>query len=221
MSHQTLETTQDRIIEAAGEIFAEKGFEQATVRDICQNAGANLAAVNYHFGDKHRLYVEAVKRAHQWKMDQAELPQWPDGTSAEQMLADFIYTFICRLKLGDRDTWQNRLMMREMVRSDGACAELVRDSIRPQFEILLGILRRLVPDDVDDEQLNLTAFSVVGQCLFYHFADPVVRKLVEPGEYDAQSPEKLGEHIARFSLAALSRLREPNSNGGNSRLRTT
>lgn len=208
LPQQTLETTPDRIVEAAGEIFADKGFEQATVRDICQQANANLAAINYHFGDKQRLYVEAVKRAHKWKMDQAELPQWSTDAPAEQMLSDFIVTFIRRLKLGDRDTWQNRLMMREMVRSDGACSELVRDSIRPQFEILTSILRRLVPAETDEERLHLTAFSIVGQCLFYHFADPVVRKLVDNDEYERQSPEKLGEHITRFSLAALEKLRE-------------
>lgn len=203
MSETAIDTTRERIVEAAGEIFAEKGFEQATVRDICQQAGANVAAVNYYFGDKQRLYVEAVKRAHAWKMSQAELPQWANDVRPQKMLADFILTFVRRLKLGDRDTWQNRLMMREMMRPHGLCVELVRDSIRPQFEMLVSIVRRLMPEDSTPEQVHVTAFSVVGQCLFYHFADPVVRKLIEESEYTRLSPEKLAEHIAQFSLQAL------------------
>ena len=195
--------TSDRIVEAAGEVFADRGFEQATVRDICQQAGANLAAINYYFGDKQKLYVEAVKRAHQWKMQQAEMPDWPGDTSPDEMLAGFILTMVRRMKLGDRDKWQNRLMLREMMRSNGACAELVKDSIRPQFDILTTILRQLLPESCAEERLHLTAFSIVGQCLFYHIADPVIRKLVDEDEYDSQSSEKIAEHITRFTLASL------------------
>ena len=53
--------TRQRLLQAAGQLFAEKGYEGASVRDICKKAQANFAAVNYHFHDKERLYIEAVK----------------------------------------------------------------------------------------------------------------------------------------------------------------
>jgi AcrR family transcriptional regulator len=204
MAEQVSDQTRERIIEAAGEIFASQGFDQATVRGICQQASANIAAVNYHFGDKRGLYIEAVKRAHQWKMKQAVLPEPREGAEPEDRLADFVVTFLRRLKLGDRDTWQNRLMMREMMSAGTACAELVRESIRPQFDMLLAILRQMLPAEITDERVHLTAFSIVGQCLFYHFADPVVRKLIDEDEYATLSPETLARHVVQFSLAALS-----------------
>ena len=64
--------TKTRLLEAAGEEFAEKGFEGATIRSIIERAKANIAAVNYHFGDKERLYIQAVIEAHRCGIDMAE-----------------------------------------------------------------------------------------------------------------------------------------------------
>jgi TetR/AcrR family transcriptional regulator, regulator of cefoperazone and chloramphenicol sensitivity len=203
MSTSEFDRTRERIADAAGEIFAERGFDGTTVRDICQRAGANIAAVNYYFGDKQRLYVESVMRAHRWRMEQAKLPDWPAGTSAEIKLADFIGTFIRRVRVGPEGTWHTRLIMREMANPTDACAELVHSSIRPQFEILLGILGELAPANAPIDKLRLIAFSIVGQCLFYHFADPVVRNLLSAEDYASLDVETLAQHITEFSLASI------------------
>lgn len=205
MSSNEVDTTRERIADAAGEIFAERGFDGTTVRDICQRAGANIAAVNYYFGDKQRLYVEAVVRAHRWRMEQARLPEWSEGTPAETKLADFIITFIRRVRTGPEGTWHTKLMMREMANPTAACAELVQSSIRPQFEILLEVLRELLPQDIDEERLRLNAFSIVGQCLFYHFADPVIRNLLSDESYSALDIETLAQHVTQFSLTSIER----------------
>jgi TetR/AcrR family transcriptional regulator, regulator of cefoperazone and chloramphenicol sensitivity len=203
MSQNESDSTRARILEAAGQMFAERGFGATTVRDICDRAAANIAAVNYHFGDKQKLYVEAVVRAHRWRMEQFEIPNWCAATTPPQKLADFIITFLRRVLTGPGDTWHSRLIMREIAHPTEACAELVQSSIRPQFEILLSILRELLPEGTSEEKLHLTAFSVVGQCLFYHFADPVVRNLLEADAYESLDIEKLADHIAEFSLSAL------------------
>ncbi|MFM8470519.1 MAG: TetR/AcrR family transcriptional regulator, partial [Limisphaerales bacterium] len=52
--------TRQALIEAGGAVFAEVGFHNATVREICRRAGANIAAVHYHFGDKAALYGEVL-----------------------------------------------------------------------------------------------------------------------------------------------------------------
>jgi AcrR family transcriptional regulator len=110
MATSTLDTTRDRIVEAAGEMFAEKGFDATTVRDICQRAEANIAAVNYYFGDKQRLYVEAVVRAHRWRMERAKLPEWTADTTPQQKLADCDDVYSPRPHRAD-GTWHTRLVI--------------------------------------------------------------------------------------------------------------
>src|SRR4051794_14189469 len=104
-----------RLLDAAGEEFAEKGFDGATIRSICSRAGANLAAVNYHFGDKESLYLHAVIEAHRCGMAS-------DGETAldrlpiEAQLRGFIHHFLSNVLSIESDGWHHRLMLREMVR---------------------------------------------------------------------------------------------------------
>src|SRR5262245_54607202 len=93
----TPDDTQQRLLQTAGEIFAEKGFEGTTVREICQRAEVNIAAVNYYFRDKGRLYIEAVKQACREDNERLPLPEWPKGVPAETRLREFIRTVARRM----------------------------------------------------------------------------------------------------------------------------
>src|SRR5271170_2075161 len=109
------EDPRQRLLEAAGQVFAEKGFEGATVRDICKRAGVNIAAVNYYFRDKERLYIEAVKAAScgSHLHAAARAAGGADASPAER-LRGFIHAFVTRLLDPSRPVWHARLMMREM-----------------------------------------------------------------------------------------------------------
>src|SRR4051794_5761527 len=89
------EETRERLLDAAGAVFAEKGFKAATVRDICHKVGVNLAAVNYHFRDKENLYVEAVKLAHCNRAFNP--PAWPPGTPPADKLRHFVKQMLTTL----------------------------------------------------------------------------------------------------------------------------
>ena len=203
-----MDDTRQRILEAAGQTFAEKGFEDATVREICQRADANLAAINYHFGDKARLYVEVVKQAH---CHQGEIPEfpWTVETSSEQKLTDFIFHMMSMMLATDRPSWHLELMMREMARPTDACSELVQSFIGPMFDTLLSIIREILPPRTSLETLRLHGFSIVGQCLLYRHHRPIGRLLI--GEEDFQKlfvVEHTASHIAAFSLGALRAYRD-------------
>lgn len=203
MAQTVHEDTKDRILEAAGQIFAEKGFRNATVREICQAAQANLAAVNYHFGDKERLYIETVKRAHRARMDHAALPDWPPGMDAAAKLHGFIYMFLKRMLADDAASWHTHLMLRELSQPTAACAELVREFIRPHFDVLLSILSEIVPPQTSEIERHQIGFSIVGQCLHYRVAQPIVKLLISPEEYAEYDAERLAKHISHMTLASL------------------
>src|SRR6476659_8994593 len=86
------DTPRLRLLDAAGVAFAAQGFAGAPVRDICQAAGVNIAAVNYYFGDKERLYAEAVKFACERTAAKYPIPDWPAGTPPWQRLQDFLHS---------------------------------------------------------------------------------------------------------------------------------
>lgn len=200
--------TRERIVDAAGEVFSQKGFQQATIREICGLAEANVAAVNYHFGDKETLYVEAVKRAHCESVP-VDRSEWPSELPADEQLRLFLEKMLTDML--DRETpgWHTALIMREMAHPTSACEELVRGYIGPRFELLCEILRALLPQDMPDRDVTLHAFSVIGQCLVYRFHRPVGRLLIGEDEFEALfDVERLTRHISNFCLAGLAAARE-------------
>jgi AcrR family transcriptional regulator len=195
--------TRRRLLEAAGPIFAEKGFKAANVRQICEEACANIGAVNYYFRSKEQLYIETVRLAYESCAGSVPMPVWPEGTPAQDRLRDFVRVFFARLLNPDRPAWHTSLIMREV--SDptpGACSEFVRNFVRPTFEVLLSILHDLLPTEVPKEKRHLIGASIVGQCLHYLHARHVMPMLLgeETLSYDVG---RLAGHVTEFSLAAL------------------
>jgi TetR/AcrR family transcriptional regulator, regulator of cefoperazone and chloramphenicol sensitivity len=192
----------ERLLEAAGEIFAEKGFKGATVREIIDRAGVNIAAVNYYFRDKERLYIEAVKYAACGEPEDVSL-DWPPGTSATDRLRDFIRFQLRKFLDPNKPAWHARLIMRELTQPSDACAELVRDYIEPKSKVLLAILRDFLPADTPRWKYFMTAFSIVGQCHFYCSHKPIITLLVGEKDDHRFDVDTLAEHITQFSLRAL------------------
>ncbi len=198
----------NRILLAAGPVFAEKGFAAATVREICGEAGVNVAAINYYFGDKERLYIETVQRAHRPDDEPEGIIEWPPGTPPRKKLEDFIRAMVTRM-LGKRAPWQRQLMLREILRPTVACRELVRTYIRARFGQLLEILDEILPQETPLHKRHQIALSIIGQGLHHHVAGEVVTMLVGDEQHAAHYHiEELAEHIAEFSAAALG-LRPP------------
>lgn len=205
----SVDTTQSRLLQAAGAVFAEHGFRQATVREICRRAGANVAAVNYHFGDKEKLYAETLKYGAHVALGRfpPDMGLGPKPTAEEQLYA-FVHSFLSRfLDMGHVD-WQGKLCAREMVEPTAALDDLVREVIVPLSQRLQGIVQALLGPQIPESRVRLAAMSVVGQCLLYHHQRPVLERLYGAHAVTAKEIERLARHITAFSLGGLRHLRK-------------
>ena len=196
--------TRRRLMEAAGPIFGRRGFKAATVREICRSAGVNLAAVNYHFGDKLELYSMTLSRCMQGGLARHPIDGGlsPSATGADRLYA-FVHSFLQRI-LGDGNPdWHGQLLAREMMEPTAALDRLVEDLIRPMFKQLCSIVSELLGARAKPALVILCARSVVSQCVFYHHSRPVLQRLSPQERIESQQVQRLARHITDFSLAAL------------------
>jgi TetR/AcrR family transcriptional regulator, regulator of cefoperazone and chloramphenicol sensitivity len=202
--------TREHILAAAGEVFAEAGYRAATIREICRRARVNVAAINYHFGDKQALYAEVLRRAHCLSIEQYPPDLGlPPGATPEQRLATFIRAFLLRIFSSGPGARHGKLMAREMIEPTVALDAVVRDNIQPMAKGLLQTLQGLLGPDAAPETARLCAMSVVSQVLFYHHCRPVVNRMFPAMKFDADGIERLAAHITQFSLAAIHELAAP------------
>ena|ERR1700722_17979884 len=200
--------TRRQLLEAAGAVFAKAGFRDATVREICRRAGANVAAINYHFGDKETLYAEVLRYSHGKALEKYPplLGIAADAPPGEKLRA-FVHSILLRIFDKGPTAWHGKLMSREMIEPSAALDSLVEERMRPMVGQLLKIVAEILGCPVNDERVRLCSFSVVSQCVFYHHCGPIVSRLF-PNKIpqDAASTEHLADHITKFSLAAMKHL---------------
>jgi AcrR family transcriptional regulator len=204
----TSDDTRAKLLNAAGALFADKGFESVTVRQICAQANANVAAVNYHFGDKRGLYNEVVLSIVKFAQDASAGPY---RGKAEAQLREFVSRYL-RGMLGEgRPAWVTRLMQREMMNPTPALKHIVESVVVPTEKRLREIIAAILRKDPGDECVRLCAHSVIGQCLHYKHACPVFVHLWPDLWADPKRVDILVDHIATFSLAAFTRMSKKTS----------
>jgi AcrR family transcriptional regulator len=194
--------TRCKLLAAAGEVFADRGFHKATVREITDRAGVNVAAINYHFRDKAELY-RAVFNECQCSAQAVVEPVVPPDATPEDRLRYFLDSFLHRLLNPNRPKWHGLLMAREMTEPTAALDMLVETSMRPRSLELFRIITELTQGRLSQDRVWMLGFSVVSQCLFYLHDRPLIERLYPNFATQPPTIEQLVEHIHAFSLAAI------------------
>jgi AcrR family transcriptional regulator len=194
--------THARVLAAAQRLFAERGFKRVTVRDICRVAKANVAAVNYHFGDKLGLYREVLQSAIDAMRETNDAARKAGlGQSPEEELRRYIGVFLQRV-LSPGSEAVHRLITREMNDPTPALDTLVEQGVRPRVEYLSGVIARMIGCDPRDQRVFRCVASVQAQAVAY-FPNPIAARLGFAFKPTPAEIEKAAHHIATFSLAGV------------------
>jgi len=205
--------TKGRLLAAASELFAERGFHRTTVRDIAARARVNVAAGNYHYGSKKALYL-AVLRAQfadvraTLRARGAEVPEGELRRLARRQLVALLrarVNVMLDLLIGPPPGVHGTLMHREMCDPSEALAVIVDEFILPMTGEMRAIATRLAPG-AERKTVDRCVFSVVGQALFYRFTMPAMLRMLGVPAYPRGLARELAAHITEFSLGGLERM---------------
>ncbi len=194
--------TCERLLEIAGEVFAEQGLHGATVREITSRAGVNIAAVNYYFRDKEELYAAVLRCAHQSSLKDV----WQEklaGENAEDRLRRFVYKLLHHLLDPSRPTWHGMLMARELAKPTSILHKLVDEGLRPRCQLIIDTVQELAGTSVPQKKLRMIAASILGQCFFYRHSRAVAEHLFPELYVGENWLSGLSEHISNLTICAI------------------
>ena len=194
----------DRLLQVAVEVFAECGFRDATVREICSRANVNVASVNYYFRSKEALYAQALAFAFQetnrlHPQDAALDKNLP----AEQRLGLFIKNFLHKLLDDSHLGLHSKLIAREIADPTKALDAVIETAIVPQLVLLEDIIRHIMQAPADKATVDRCLLSIFGQCLMFKHSRSIIDRLHPELVADESAIQGNVEHITQFSLAAL------------------
>ena len=194
--------TRDRLLQAAEQLFADRGFKNVTVRDICRAARANVAAVNYHFGDKIGLYREVLQSAIDAMRGTNEAARRAGtGQAAEEQLRRYIAVLVQRL-LGPGTATVHKLVTREMNEPTPALDAVVEQAVRPRIEYLSRVIATIIGCETSDPRVLRCVASVQAQILSY-LPNPIAGRLGLANKPTAANLRDIADHVAEFSLAGI------------------
>ncbi len=203
--------TRERILTVACEIFADKGYHDGTVEDICTRAKTNIAAINYHFGSKHQLYAKVWRRA----FDEANAAYPPEGglgpeASAEDRLRGAIHSLVGRSVNPGRIGHAGKLLLQEIVQPTEVIEHVKHKALSSLKQRMDALMRELLGPQATDEQLMLCGMSIVHQCITFgiHVFTGRMKSHAKLNGPSEELVETLTDHIYRFSLAGIKAVRE-------------
>lgn len=195
------EDTRARLLQAALQLFSEKGFAQTSVRAIAQAAGTNVAAIAYHFGDKAQLYTATFYEPFGSGSDL--IPVFADpALDLAGALRQYFAGFLEPLKHDDLVTQSLRLHVRELLDPTHVWPELIERECRAPHMALIQVLGRHMGVSVVDDDMHRLAFSLAGLIMqLWTQRDPL--QAIAPQLATAAAVDQWVERLTDYALSMV------------------
>jgi len=195
--------TRARLLEAAGEAFAARGFHDASLRKICEAAGVNLGAVKYYFGGKEALYRELLVDSHLEILSREEMPTLDNSPDAEHALARWIEWFLSVLLSRAQHPYLGRIMVREIVQPTEVLDDLVRNVFTRIRRELERIVATLSEDVLDKRSLGQVTNMTLMLCVMHEMGRPVIEKFGYEPPRRRVDVARLGDVVTRYAMGGI------------------
>lgn len=199
-------TTKAQIFEAAGAVFAEKGFDRATGKEIAERAGSNSAAVNYYYGGIEGLYAEVLVEAHRTLLTYDRLVALAEGPGDPTQKLKTLIGQIARTITGPATgSWALGVLGREILSPSPAFAVLLKREILPKKLVITTIVGQILGLEHNDPVVTRCALNIVAPFAMLIAGNRQIFTEVLPGLNPAEpgAQDAIVEHFQRFALAGL------------------
>jgi len=204
-------STREKLLTAAGDVFLEKGFRDATVAEICAQARANIAAVNYHFGSKEALYQEAWRHSFTESLKTYPMDGGVRATApAEERLKGQLTALIQRV--ADENNKDFFIAQMELINPTGLLKEVMKTELIPMRQQTLNLVRELLGPKASEQQVHYCEIGIISMCLH-----PMVMQRIAKRTKNLEMPpliEDIGafaDHVIKFALAGIDAIRSAGS----------
>ncbi|MBS0448427.1 MAG: CerR family C-terminal domain-containing protein [Proteobacteria bacterium] len=197
--------TKRALLAAAGPLFAQKGYARATAKEICQQAGADLAAVNYHYGGKDGLYQAVLVEAHAQLVTIEELQAIAaQKGSAKARLENVLRLFMSRMQAGGRG-WGLQVLMHEIFAPSDQAPPAVRKAVLPKARIVMGLIAGVLGLPPGHPAVQRATALVVMPCVMLLVVPAQVRRIVLPAI--SKDPQAMVDDLYAYVFAGLAAIR--------------
>jgi AcrR family transcriptional regulator len=231
-------TSREKILEAASFIFAQKGYKNTTIREICKQTGSYQISVNYYFGSKENLFKEVLKSTYEeteeFKMAE-KIKDMPPDEQLENVIRSRIRSIFRNIGIPSLSKEENslvkhkgcqknpdfflsstadkkglffKIVAKEFANNEILFEQIMDETLMPYFGFIKSIFSKLSDDNFDEFELNYCAYLLMSHISIFAAHDKARFIIFGNTNPDEEKLEKFILQAKKFIMAGVEKIKE-------------